>query len=173
MRALPMVEKTLGHPVKMTVVGDGPEREALTALVKDLRDAGMASEVRFAGWLDADDVREAYRSASLLALPSLVEGHPNVILEAMAAGVPCVASDVPGIRGVFSGPEEGILVPPENPEALADAMAAILGDESRWRAMRRAGIERAREFSWEAVAESYETILSRAAGRKDVSSCAT
>ena len=174
LRALPLIEKTLGHPVKMTVVGDGPEREALTALVNDLRGAGMASEVRFAGWLDADDMRAIYRSASLLALPSLVEGHPNVILEAMAAGVPCVASDVPGIREVFSGKNrEGILVPPENEQALADAVAAILGDESQWRNMGRAGIERAKEFSWEAVAESYEAILSRAAGRKDASSCAT
>ena len=174
LRAMPMVEKALGRSATMTIVGDGPEREALKALADDLRKQGITSEVRFAGWLDADAVREVYRSASLLVLPSLVEGHPNVILEAMASGVPCVASDVPGIREVFSSKkEEGLLVPPQDDQALAEAMTAVLSDESTWQKMAAAGIERAKAFSWETVAESYEVVLAQAVGREDEPSCAT
>jgi len=164
LRALPEVERQLDRPVRFTVVGDGPRRQELQRLTEQLREEGMRSEVRFAGWLDPYKVRSAYAASSILVLPSLVEGHPNVILEAMAMGLPCVASDAPGIRGVVTHGSDGLLVPPEDPGAIADALVELLRNEDMRREMGRAGREQAERLSWDMVAGKYERLLERAAG---------
>ena len=162
--ALPDIEKRLGRPVRFTIVGDGPQMERLSDLAKEIIRSGAGAAVRFTGWLDPDAVRAIYASASLLVLPSLVEGHPNVMLEAMAMGVPCVASDVPGIREVVENGRQGLLVPPEDAAAIARAVSDILSDCDRHREMSIAARARAEEFSWDVVAERYEAVLVRAAG---------
>jgi len=164
--ALPFVERCLGEPVVVNVVGDGPYRRALEVRADQARAAGVLSEVRFLGWLDAGALRAAYESASLFVLPSLVEGHPNVLMEALAMGVPCVASDAAGPREVVSHGREGLLVPPGDERALADAVAQVLGSAETWRAMSRAARQRAEQFSWDGVADRYESSLARAAGRE-------
>lgn len=171
--ALPQIEQQLGRPVRFTIVGDGPEKERLGLLADEARRRGMASTVQFTGWLDQEAVRSVYEGASLLLLPSLVEGHPNVLLEAMAMGLPCVASDVPGIRGVLTHGREGYLVTPENPAALAHAAAEILGDERLMRRMGDAARATAETFSWEVVADRYESLLERAARRERETPCGT
>ena len=109
-----------GTDLKLLVVGDGPERTRLEALSVD--------GVRFAGQLR--DVAPYYAIADLLALPSLVEGSPNVLLEAMAAAVPVVATEVGGIPEIVRHEESALLVPPRDPAALARAMERVLTDES-------------------------------------------
>ena len=163
--ALPAIEKTLGRGVRLVVVGEGPEMSRLCALAGELPRESGAPTVRFTGWLEPEKVREIYAAASLAVLPSLVEGHPNVLLEAMAMGLPCVASDVPGIREVVADGSGGILVPPEDPAAIARAACDILGDLSRRKAMGLAARARAESFSWDATAARYETILQDAARR--------
>ena len=79
--ALPALERAFGRPARLTVIGDGPSRPALEAQAMALRAAGLNSEVRFLGWLDPAALPAAYQSASLLLLPSYVEGHSNVILK--------------------------------------------------------------------------------------------
>ena len=163
--ALPALARTLGRPARLTIIGDGPSRAALEAQAEGLRGAGSNSEVRFLGWLDPAELPAAYQSASLLLLPSYVEGHSNVILEALAAGVPCVASDVPGIRETMTDGREGILVPAKDPDALARAAARILSDAETWRSMSRNAQARAAEFSWDKIAAEYESVLLRAEGK--------
>ena len=163
-RALPMIERELGHPVRLTVVGDGPYRETLVALADAQRKNGAASEVRFMGWLEQEALRDIYVASSLLLLPSLVEGHPNVLLEGMASGLPYVASDVPGIREAVTR-DAGILTPPEDPREIAGAVSRVLSDAGRWRAMSRAARAWAASFSWDRVAEVYESVLAQAAKR--------
>jgi glycosyltransferase involved in cell wall biosynthesis len=160
--ALPALERTLGRPARLTIIGEGPSRAALEAQAAGLRAAGSNSEVRFLGWLDPARLPAAYESASLLLLPSYVEGHSNVILEALAAGLPCVASDVPGIRETVTDGREGILIPPKSPDALARAAARALADAETWRSMSRNARARAAEFSWDKIAAEYEAILLRA-----------
>jgi glycosyltransferase involved in cell wall biosynthesis len=163
--ALPAIERALGRPARLTIIGDGPSRPALEAQAAVLRaENSMGSEVRFQGWLDPDALPPAYASASLLLLPSYVEGHSNVILEALAAGLPCVASDAPGIRETITDGREGILIPPRAPEALARAAVRILADAETWRSMSRNARARAAEFSWDKIAASYEAALLRAEG---------
>jgi glycosyltransferase involved in cell wall biosynthesis len=167
--ALPALERALGRPARLTIIGDGPSRAALEAQAAGLRAAGSKSEVRFLGWLDPAGLPAAYESASLLLLPSYVEGHSNVILEALAAGLPCIASDAPGIRETITDGREGILVPPRDPAALASAAARVLSDAEIWRSMSRNARARAAEFSWDKIAAQYEAVLLRSETAQSVS----
>jgi glycosyltransferase involved in cell wall biosynthesis len=166
--ALPALERALGRPARLRIIGDGPSRAALEAQAAALRAAGSNCEVRFLGWLDPDALPPAYESASLLLLPSYVEGHSNVILEALAAGLPCVASDAPGIRETITDGREGILVPPRAPDALASAAARVLADAETWRSMSRSARARAAEFSWDKIAAAYELALLSAEGKENI-----
>ncbi len=104
--------------------------------------------------------QEALSRSGLLVLPSLAEGFGLVLIEAMAAGVPVVASDVPGIRDVIRNEVTGLLVPPRDPAALASAIGRVVHDAS----LRERLIARAREdvrdrFSWTAVLKLYQQLL--------------
>lgn len=84
-----------GHKTErlLTIVGDGPDRQGLENLTSQL---GLQNRVSWRGWLSKEELREEYRKADCLLNPSLYEGMPNVVLEAMACGVPAVVSNVPG-----------------------------------------------------------------------------
>jgi glycosyltransferase involved in cell wall biosynthesis len=127
-----------GREVALDLVGDGRERAALARLAEGL---GIAARVRFRGWLAFDGVREAMREATLLVHPSVGLGDavPTVIKEALALGTPVVASRVAGIPELLDEGACGVLVPPSEPERLADAIAALLADEGRRRDLSRAG----------------------------------
>ena len=104
-------------------VGDGPERASLEALASSL---AIGSSVRFVG--HRADVPSLLKASGLFVLPSLWEGMPNALLEAMAAGLPVVATAVEGSREIIRNEESGLLVPPENPDALANAILRVLND---------------------------------------------
>ncbi len=166
-----MAEAKLGRAIRLTVAGDGPHRAELEKLAAEMTPG--RSRVEFAGWLEREALREAYGRAALLLLPSLVEGHPNVVLEAMAMGTPCVGTDAPGIREVISNGEDGLLTPPSDPAAIADAVARALSDGERWCAMSRAARAKAERLSWDSIAAQYEQALLRAARSGKEGACAT
>jgi glycosyltransferase involved in cell wall biosynthesis len=116
-----------GWDLTVELVGDGPERHALEALAARLH---LSERVRFRGWLPFQGARDAMARATVLVHPSdgLGDGLPNVIREAMALGTPVIASDVAGIPDAL-GDGCGVLVPPENPAALADGIATLLADD--------------------------------------------
>jgi glycosyltransferase involved in cell wall biosynthesis len=116
-------------------VGEGPERAALE---RRARDHGILGAVRFAG--AAPDVPAWLGAADAFVLPSRVEGLSVALLEAMAAGVPVVATDVGGTRDAAGG--AAVLVPAAHPLALADALAAILAEPDRARTLAEAGRRR-------------------------------
>jgi len=118
--------------------------------------------VHFPGAVLRDALPDLYRAADLFVLPAVhdargnVDGLPNVILEAMASGLPVVASGISGIPLAVADGETGILVPEREPAALAAALAALLADPERRRALGRAGRRRAvAELTWDAVARRY------------------
>ncbi len=111
--------------VTFLVVGDGPLRADLESLTDEL---GLADAVRFVGV--REDIPEVLGLMDVFVLSSLSEGAPNVILEAMAAGVPVVASNVGGVPDMVRDGETGRLVEPGDPDALADAVLDILNDET-------------------------------------------
>jgi glycosyltransferase involved in cell wall biosynthesis len=127
-----------GLDVSADLVGDGPERAALARLAARL---DVADHVHMRGWLPFEGVQAAMRRTALLVHPSsgLGDAVPTVIKEALALGTPVVASAVAGIPELLDGGACGVLVPPGEPERLADAVAALLGDAGRRRELARAG----------------------------------
>lgn len=104
-----------------------------------------------------------YHSADVFCAPSIgYESFGIVLLEAMAAGVPIVASDLPGYRQTLQHGRQGVLVPPGDPAALAEALTALLQQPARRRALGAAGPARARQFDWGRVAEAVLQLYARA-----------
>jgi glycosyltransferase involved in cell wall biosynthesis len=100
--------------------------------------------------------------ADVLVLPSLAEGFGLVLIEAMAAGVPVVATDVPGIRDVVSDGVNGLLVPPKSPQALAGAIGRVLSDRALRQMLVGNGSRIVRErFTWQQVLPMYRSLLER------------
>ena len=156
-----------GVPVQVELIGSGPEERRLRALVAAL---GVTDHVRFRGWLPFPEVRAAMCQATILVHPStgLGDGLPNVIREAMAVGTPVIASAVAGIPEALDDGRCGVLVPPRNIPALADAIAFLLGDEARRRRLAELARRRCEEQfdMWrngEQLAEMIRSTPSRAA----------
>ena len=109
---------------KLIIVGDGPERERLEAAADSL---GCKESVVFAG--QSSDVWPFYSAADVFVLPSHSEGSPNVLLEAMAAGIPIVATEVGGVPEMVEQNQSALLVPANDPSVLAAAIARVLSEE--------------------------------------------
>ncbi len=139
-----------GRDVQCRIVGDGEERENLA---QQIAAAALEGSVRLIGSLPQSEVVREMRSAALLACPCVVgsdgnrDGLPTVLLEAMALGLPCVATDVTGIPELVRDGETGFLVPDGDPEALSDAIVRALDDaDLRQRLSRQARALIEREF---------------------------
>jgi L-malate glycosyltransferase len=149
--------------VRLTVVtaGDGPERPKIEAQAKAL---GLGPEhIRFLGF--RTDVPDLLAAADLFVLPSRMEGMPLSILEAMVNRLPVVSSRIGGIPEVVGEGEEGLLVPIEDPEALAAALGRLATDEALRKRLGAAGEIRAqREFSFADMVQKYEAVYRRLAG---------
>ncbi len=121
----------------LLIVGEGPLRPSLE---RQAQDAGLGSRVHFTGFYD--DLPGALRAMDIFAQPSVLdEGFPTAVLEAQLAGLPVIASDVGGTRETMQPGVTGLLVPPRDVEALAEAMRTLAGDPDRRTAMRAAGPE--------------------------------
>jgi glycosyltransferase involved in cell wall biosynthesis len=140
------------HPnVAVVFVGDGPCKDSLQHLAYEM---GVASSVVFAG--ERNDMPGVYASLDVLVLPSLDEGMPMTVLEAMAAGKPVVASNVGGISKAVVHGETGLLVPAGQVAALAQAISRLLTDRQLAVTLGNAGRKRAAElFSAVSMAEQY------------------
>jgi glycosyltransferase involved in cell wall biosynthesis len=146
---------------QLAVIGDGPLR---TALRERASARGLEGSVHFLG--EHANPRRALRSAQVFVLPSLAESLPYVLLEAMAAGLPIVASAVGGITEAIATGEDGLLVAPGNPEALSQALISILGDadlRARFGAHSRARVQRefTRAGMVAGLAAVYAEVLER------------
>ncbi len=154
------------HPeAHLLLVGEGPERPILERLMREMK---LTDRVHLAGW--RSDVPELLAGGYAFVLSSLWEGMPNVILEAMAAGLPVVATEVEGTSELVIEGETGFIVPRQSPQALAAALKAVLADPPRAAALGQAGRRRAAsEFPWEKMVarydELYESILKESTAR--------
>jgi len=147
------------HPdATLRLVGEGPKRSEYEKMVVQL---GLADHIDFAGWLPSEEVRTSLEEAAVFVFPSRHEGFGIALLEAMATGCPVVASEVGGIPEV-AREADAVLVPPEDSKALAEAINAVLRDNS-WRETARASaVERADQFTWTSAVERYEDCLTGA-----------
>ncbi|HSM52492.1 MAG TPA: glycosyltransferase family 4 protein [Thermoanaerobaculia bacterium] len=146
-----------GSRPRLLVAGDGEHRAALEA---EARRLGLGGQVVFLGRRGPDEIASLLAGCRGLVVPSIYEGMPLVVLEAMAAGRPVVASAVSGIPEVVLDGATGWLVPPEEPEALARALAELLGDPAEGARRGTAGRERvARDFSPGRIAERWHELV--------------
>ena len=139
---------------RFVVVGDGPLRGELLGLAEEL---GVRDQVHFLGF--RPDAQALLELMDVVAVPSVSEGTPLIVLEAMSAGVPVVASRVGGIPGQIRPGREGLLVPPGDAKALGNALLSLLRDSERARRMGEAGRLRAEtEFSHETMVRKVEGL---------------
>jgi glycosyltransferase involved in cell wall biosynthesis len=124
----------------------------------------LTDRVLFPGFIPASDLPWWYRAARIFVYPSLFEGFGLPVLEAMACGTPVITSPVSSLPEV-AGPA-AVLAPPDDTDALADAMRDVLADAARQERMRVAGMKQAQQFTWArtaaATADVYRTVLAPA-----------
>jgi phosphatidylinositol alpha-mannosyltransferase len=144
----------------LVVAGDGAERDAVDALEPAARD-----RVVMLGSVPHTDLPPYHAACEVFCAPAVGrESFGIVLVEAMAAGLPVVASDIPGYREVVQDGVEGVLVPPRDPDALAAAVLRLLRDPEASKRQGEAGRERARRYSWDSVVGELEAIYREAAG---------
>lgn len=149
------------HPeTRLVLLGDGELRSELEAQVRQL---SLSNNVLFAGLLD--NVQERLHDFDLFVSSSLWEGLPTVIMEAMAVGLPVIATDIPGTREMISDGINGRLVPPRDPITLADTINKMIENSKMRQIFGKAGKETVKQFSIENIAqrylELYEMLLAR------------
>jgi len=159
-----LIDAAARSPVRLAIAGAGDLEGALRE-----RSREASAPTRFVGPLERDDVANALAAADVVAVPSVrdaagnVDGLPNVLLEALASGRAVVASRVAGIPDVVRDGENGLLVPPGNPGALADALSRLAADaplrERLGRAARRTAETR---LSWDVAVDAFEECYERA-----------
>jgi glycosyltransferase involved in cell wall biosynthesis len=135
---------------QVLLVGDGPERKALE---RDAERLGVGDRLHFVGFFAHERLPAVFAHADLLVLPSLYEELGTVLLEAMQAALPIVASRTGGIPDVIEDGVNGILVPPGEPEELAHAINRLLADRDLARRLSEGAQERAKDYDWEVLAE--------------------
>jgi glycosyltransferase involved in cell wall biosynthesis len=138
---------------RFLLVGEGEMRTALEARA---RARGLQAHILFAGY--REDVASVIAGTDLVVLPSINEGMGRVLVMAMALGKPIVASRVGGVAELLGEGEAGILVPPGDPAALAEAITTLLRDTQRARALGDAGRRRAPRYSAEAMLEALAKL---------------
>lgn len=156
--ALARVRKTLPE-ARLVVGGTG---EAGPGLEKLARELGIADAVEFRGYLSGEDKVRLYNEASVFVNASLKEGWGLTSVEANACGTPVVATDAPGLRDSVRHGETGLLVPPDDPDAFAGAVLALLGNPERTEKMQSGALEWAAAHDWDRAFEVTRDVLMQA-----------
>lgn len=145
--------KQRGVCLHLVVAGDGPERENL---IRQSNELGVADQVTFLGNQIHEQVLRLMKSCLAFVLASRAEGMPLVIAEAMACGKAVIASNVDGVPEIVQDGVTGILVPPDNADALASGLIRLCTDSILREMLSRQGKEWAcREYNWEGIATRY------------------
>jgi len=165
LRAWPRVLEQVPD-ARLVVVGRGRPLEGYRRFAA--RQGWSPTDVVFAGYVSSEDLPRYYQSADVFCAPNTgQESFGIVLLEAMAAGAPIVASDIAGYRDVITHGDQGLLVKPQDPEALADALNRLLTEPERRATMRVHGQATARRYDWPRIAGEvlsyYLDVLERRA----------
>lgn len=162
-KRLDLLIRALAEPAgaglpELVVLGDGPERPRLEELA---RERGVRNRVDFRGELSRDEVAREMARGGVFALPSRLEGCPNAVIEALACGLPVVATAVNGIPDIMGDSDAGMLLPLEaGPDEWARALAEVVGrfDENGGELARKAR-RRGEQLSWDGVLDLLENVF--------------
>ncbi len=157
------------YPVRLAIIGGDPEADPQQMSAEMLRlqklcdELNLGQNVVFMGKRGQDTLQYYYSAAEVLVMPSHYESFGMVALEAMACGTPVIASDVGGLSFLVQDGQTGFTVPDDEPEALCDKLAALLGDPRLRASMGRCAAEYAQGYSWDKIAgqivEVYKSLL--------------
>lgn len=163
-----MEEIQARHPdAELHIVGEGPLKDDLMDMVKE---AGLSSSVKMHGYVSSQELRRIYAQAAIFVLPSEWEGHPLVLLEAWASGIPVVGTDVEGIREFITHGETGYVVPLGSPRSIAETVGPLLEDPERIEEMGREALRVAGEdYSWDDVVDRTYDIYRNLLGLEGAS----
>jgi glycosyltransferase involved in cell wall biosynthesis len=153
-KAMEIIHVEMENTILM-IIGDGEDRKSLEEMIIKLH---MEEVVIFQGRIPNEDVLKYLVQSDVFVLPSLSEGFPNVILEAMAVGLPIVSTNVGGLYEIIKNSENGYLVEPKNPQQLADKLLQILKDPTQSKNFSYNNIEKVKKYSWKNVVERLEDI---------------
>jgi len=143
---------------RLMLVGNGEDRGKLEKLVKEFV---LEKHVIFVGKVPNEKVPEYMVASDVFVLPSLSEGFPVVILEAMASGLPIVATKVGGLPEIIKDGENGFLVEPKNPKEIAEKVLLLLEDDELRERISRSFKEKVKNYSWESVVKRLEEVYQR------------
>ncbi len=148
--------KIIGNVEKrLVIIGHGKEKGDLENLVKNL---GLKDCVTFIGKIPNNEVFKYMASSDVFVLPSLSEGFPIVILEAMASGLPIVTTKVRGLPEIFKDGRNGFLVEPRNPEKIAEKVLIILNDEDLSKIISKNNLDEVKKYDWMIVIDKLENV---------------
>lgn len=154
-KAIPQIVQHAQFPFVIKVVGDGPDKEEFLQQVKEHR---VEEHIRFYGYVDHADLPRYYLDADIFVLPSLAEGMPNVVLEAMGSGLPVVATRVAGSEELVQDEKNGFLVDSKDVEALAQALITLINHPELREQMGKGAKKMARKYTWNIVTEQYSSL---------------
>jgi len=147
-------------PARIVAIGIGPERDRLEALARDRK-----VDVDFRNKVPDAELHQAFLTSDVLVLPSIIdargdtEGLGVVLLDAMSYGIPAIASRVGGIPDIIEDGVSGLLVPPADPQALANAIERVAGDPALAKRLADAGRARLRtHFSWDVITQEWDAV---------------
>ncbi len=148
---------------QLVIVGRGPEEKHLRKRASEL---GLSESVRFPGFVPNEELPSYYSSAELFAMPSLHEGGPRAVFEAMACGTPPVSTPVGQVPDVVEDGGSGVVLSSFEPGQMAEALSGLLKDQKRRSKMGRAARKRAREkCEWSKLIRNYAKTYIKAVGK--------
>jgi glycosyltransferase involved in cell wall biosynthesis len=158
-RALVIVRRAFPSS-RMSIAGTGPELDRLRQVALE---CGVEAAVTFVGRLEREAIAALYQSADVAVNPSRVDNMPNSILEALASGVPVVSTDVGGIPDMVEHGRTALLVPPQDPQAMAESIVRLFNDRALAQRIASAGLADVQQFGWSAVRQKWLDIYARLA----------
>ena len=155
--AFTMLVSRMSIPPDLVIVGDGPEKYNL---VRKCARLNIVNQVTFVGWVNRDTLAQQYREADLFITTSINEAMPNTLLEAMACGLPIIASDIPAHKELIENGTNGILVPVQDAKALAEAIRFLIHDKDLRQRISQENLKKVKKYNWDDIGFSFEKMNS-------------
>ncbi len=144
--------------IRLLIVGNGKERQNLENITEKLN---LTECISFMGWVPNEAIQEYMAASDILVLPSLSEGFPVTILEAMASGLPIVCTKVGGMSEIVIDGENGYLIEPKNSMEIAEKVLLLLKNDNLKQRMSENNRQRAKRYSWEGVARNLGEVYTK------------
>jgi glycosyltransferase involved in cell wall biosynthesis len=145
-----------GIPANLVIIGDGPERPLYEQMAREL---GVKRYAHFLGWKDRVELNDEYAKAHFILLPSVSEGWPKVLSEAMAYGVVPLASDVSSIPQILGETKAGHAFPADQPKLFVEKIIQYTFDKKAWKTTSQYGLMAANLFTYETYLDSVKKLF--------------